>query len=86
MLDIDNLMEADFSRGIQAKVQSIQRDIQELRSTCGSCKLWMTRGCPREKNTKVTGGMRACDLFKIDSLSKKVIENLELEIQKLQNP
>lgn len=83
MIDLDRFMKIDFARGVQAEISRIQRNIQDIKTTCGSCKMWMTSDCPREKIVKASGGMSVCDIFQIQSLSEKVIQSLEVEILNL---
>lgn len=83
MIDFDKFMQADFARGVQSEIKRIERNIQEIKTECGSCKMWMTDSCPREKRIKVSGGMSVCELFQMQPLSEKVISTLQLEIQTL---
>lgn len=90
MIDFDRFMQADFALVVRSEIKQIERSIQEIKTECGSCKMWMTDSCPREKRMKVSGGMSICELFQMQPLSEKVISNLQLKIQELdqsiQNP
>lgn len=59
-----------------------------IKSSCGSCTLWMSQQCPRESNGhKVTCNESVCKLFNMSQWHKNLIaKNDELLKQLTLNP
>lgn len=67
------------------KIREIKEDILDLKNTCGSCDLWMTQQCNREKKHKVSCGEKICEQFKIKDWVVKHIDQNEKELEIVTN-
>ena len=63
----------------------IKEEISNSKSECGSCKLWMTQQCNREKHHKVSCGEKKCEQFNIKTWSSEFIAKKEKELEELIN-
>lgn len=63
----------------------INEEIFNSKNSCGSCKLWMTQQCEREKHHKVSCGENKCDQFEIKDSSVDFINKKEKELKELIN-
>lgn len=61
----------------------IEDEISNSKNTCGSCNLWMTQQCDREKNHKVNCGEQKCSQFIIKHWSVEFIAKKEKELEEL---
>lgn len=66
------------------KTRTLIAQIVELKTTCGSCNLWMTRSCPREVHDNRKGrssgpSCRAikCEKFVMSSLNARTLVQAE---------
>lgn len=67
------------------KIREIKEDILDSKNTCGSCELWMTQQCNREKKHKVSCGEKICEQFEIKDWVVKHIEKKEKELENITN-
>ena len=70
---------------IKSQIRTKQNQINDLPTKCGSCSLWMSSDCPKEKHTKVSNGMPICNSFKKAFWIDKTIEKWQLEISELES-
>ena len=79
----DNILKADKKRQIIGDIRSKERKINELPTRCGSCDLWMTNQCQREKTRKVSDGMPICSDFQQQKWVTDFISKLKVEVSEL---
>lgn len=79
----DNILKADNKRQIIGDIRDKERKINELPTVCGSCDLWMTQQCQREKNRKVSCNMSICGDFKQQKWVTDLISKLHTEVSGL---
>lgn len=79
----DNILKADKKRQIIGDIKSKERKINELPTRCGSCDLWMTNQCQREKTRKVSDGMAICSDFQQQKWVTDFISKLKVEVSEL---
>lgn len=66
------------------EIRRLQRQNTELNTTCGSCKLWMTKQCPIEaKGKKVSCATYRCSEFSMDVFSKELLNKNAAKIEEL---
>lgn len=71
------------------RVRRVRESILNANQTCGSCKKWITRECPRERNVNGTNygpsmNSLKCDLFAMKEFDRQRIDALEAELAGLQ--
>ena len=73
------------------KLLRLQKQAHTARTTCGSCKAWMTRGCPREVHDNRKGRSQGpssmsvkCDSFAMTASEAASVAQAETEIAALQ--
>ena len=81
---VDSLIKNERINQIKRDILYKENKIKNITKKCGSCSLWMTKNCPKEKHTKVSCEMRTCNSFKKDFWIDKTIEEWKLEIHELQ--
>lgn len=79
----DNILKADKKRQIIGDIKSKERKINELPTQCGSCDLWMTNQCKREKTRKVSNSMPICSDFQQQKWVTDLIDKLHTEVSEL---
>jgi uncharacterized membrane protein YsdA (DUF1294 family) len=79
----DNILKADKKRQVIGDIRDKERKINELPTVCGSCDLWMTGQCKREKTKKVSCNMPICSDFKQQKWVTDFISKLQIEISEL---
>ena len=79
----DFIAKADKKRQILGDIRSKEQKINELPKVCGSCNLWMTNQCQREKTRKVSNGMPICSDFKQQKWVTDFISKLQVEVSEL---
>lgn len=85
MIEIfDSILKLSEKSQILDNIQSKKRQISELPTICGSCALWMTIQCNREKTRKVSCNMSACSDFKYEKWVSDLISKLENEVYDLE--
>lgn len=66
---------------------ALRREILSLQSRCGSCNLWMTQLCPRERNSQSSEGplhdTPKCNKFVADRESLDLIKQHQLELDRI---
>lgn len=69
------------------RLKELRAAIQEQENTCGSCNLWMTDSCPRErqdnrKGHKVGPSCKSpkCDKHSMNSWDAKRVEGMKAEV------
>ena len=60
----DSILKADARRQAIGDIRSKKKQISKLPTVCGSCDLWMTSQCKKEKTIKVSCNMSICSDFK----------------------
>jgi hypothetical protein len=67
----------------KAKIRLLSEQLREIDTTCGSCVFWMTRDCPREKQTMQGRSMGpSCSALACNKFNKsQQMRGLEKEIQ-----
>lgn len=74
---------------LQARAQELRRAVSRVESTCGSCALWMTRGCPMERPagwgryTGPSGDAKKCGAFEMSSGSAKSLDYAKAELAEI---
>jgi hypothetical protein len=76
----DIIKKADTKRQLIGDIRSKEQKINELPKVCGSCDLWMTNQCQREKTRKVSNGMPICNDFKQQKWVTDLILKLNTEV------
>jgi len=73
------------------KLLRLQKQAHTARTTCGSCKAWMTHGCPREVHDNRKGRSQGpssmsvkCDSFAMTASDAASVAQAEAEIAALQ--
>jgi len=79
----DYILKADTKRQIISDIRSKEKKIDELPKFCGSCDLWMTDKCQREKIKRVSAGMDICSDFKQQEWVTTLISKLQIEVSEL---
>ena len=72
---------------LQHRARELSQAIRSAETTCGSCDLWMTPSCPRERHSNQTGrwtgpsmGTIKCDKFVMKAWDAKNVEGLRAEL------
>lgn len=79
------IAKADKKRQLIGDIRYKEQKIRELPNVCGSCNLWMTNQCRREKKIRVSDGMLICVYFQQQKWVTDLISKMEIEVVKLQN-
>jgi hypothetical protein len=79
----DFIAKADNRRQIIDNIRAKEQKINELPKVCGSCDLWMTNQCQREKTRKVSNGMPVCNDYKQQKWVTDFISKLQIEVSEL---
>lgn len=75
-----------FSDIVHAKDEILKLDaeIARIKTTCGSCKKWMTDYCPNEtRKNKVTCGDKICSKLEMDAFSKRLLYKKQIKAASL---
>lgn len=73
------------------RMREIRKAIHEANNTCGSCNMWMTSACPREKSTmrgyNVGPSCKStkCSQFQMKSWDANRVEELKAELSALED-
>jgi len=81
---IDSFIKAGEVIQIKRRIREKQKQIEELPTKCGTCSIWMTAQCPKEKRIKVSMSMPICDSYKKIFWVDETISKWEAEINQLQ--
>ncbi len=82
-----------FSEIIHLKdeLRKSTRNMADILSTCGSCRMWMTKSCKKERHNNTTGRNYGpssetikCSDFAISQLSAKSVHLIEIKVTDLQ--
>jgi len=79
----DIIAKADEKRQIIGDIRVKEQQINSLSKECGSCDLWTTDQCQREKTIKVSCGMPICSDFKQQKWATNLINKLQIEVSEL---
>ena len=82
---VDAFIRVEKINQIKSQIRTKENQIKELPKKCGSCSLWMTSDCPREKHTKVSNRMPICSSFQKIFWIDKTIDKWQSEISELQS-
>ena len=82
---VDAFIKVEKINQLKREIKTKQNQINDLPTKCGSCSLWMTSDCTKEKHTKVSNGMPICNSFKKAFWIDKTIEKWQLEISELES-
>ena len=83
----DNINKSSLKKHKFFKVRELKETINSIQKECGSCKMWMTKQCPREsKIHKVSFGEFKCDKFLITEWTTRFVKRKEDEVKELSNP
>ena len=76
---------------LKDELRKSTRNMTDILSTCGSCRMWMTKACKKERHDNTTGrnyGPNSitikCGEFEISQLSAKSVNTAKLHIADLQ--
>jgi len=81
---VDAFIKIEKINQIKSEIRTKQNQINDLPTKCGSCSLWMTSDCPKEKHTKVSNGMQICNSFQKAFWIDKTIKKWQSEISELE--
>ncbi len=81
----DFIAKSDKKRQIIGDIRTKEQKINELPKVCGSCDLWMTAQCKREKTRKVSNGMPICSDFQQQKMVTDFISKLQFEVSELRD-
>jgi len=84
-LIFDSLSDFDNKVQKERKIREEKSRIYQLENSCGSCNLWMTSRCEREKIKLVQCNDRICYNFDITNFTKDLISKIKKEIDFLTN-
>lgn len=81
---VDAFIKVEKINHIKSEIRTKQNDINNLPTKCGSCSLWMTSDCQREKRVKVSNNMPICNSFQKAFWIDNTIQKWQSEISELE--